>query len=134
MTGKYSVLDHAADARIRAEGPDFPETLRALCLGMWSLMVNLTQVPLVRTWEVTAQGDDEEEMVVRLLNEHLYRLAREGLVVGDLTINKHESGSVVTECRGAAVADGVELLREVKAATYNDIVVTPTLMEVTFDL
>lgn len=134
MTGKYVILDHQADARVRAEGADFAETLRALCLGMWSLMVDLETVPDRKSWEVAAEGDDEEELVVKLLNEHLYRFAGEGLVVKDLLVLSVTPGSVLTRCRGATVEDGVEILREVKAATYNDILITPTLMEVTFDL
>ncbi|MBE3520159.1 MAG: archease [Firmicutes bacterium] len=134
MTGKYTILDHQADARVRAEGRDFAETLRALCLGMWSLMVDLQAVPDKERWEVAAEGDDEEELVVKLLNEHLYRLAGEGLVVRDLLVTFPEPRLVLTRCRGATVEDGVEIFREVKAATYNDILITPTLMEVTFDL
>ncbi|HHY34778.1 MAG TPA: archease [Firmicutes bacterium] len=134
MTGKYIILDHQADARIRAEGQDFAETLRALCLGMWSLMIDAEAVPDKERWEVAAEGDDEEELVVKLLNEHLYRLSGEGLVVKDLLVMFPAPGSVLTRCRGATVRDGVDILREVKAATYNDILITPTLMEVTFDL
>ncbi len=134
MTGKYIILDHRADARIRAEGSDFAQTLRALCLGMWSLMVDTETVPDKKSWEVAVEGDDEEELVVNLLNEHLYRFAGEGLVVKDLLVSSMAPGSVLTRCRGASVEDCVEILREVKAATYNDILITPTLMEVTFDL
>lgn len=134
MTGKYIILDHQADARIRAEGRGFAETLRALCLGMWSLMVDMETVPDKQSWEVAAEGDDEEEIVVNLLNEHLYRLSGEGLVVRDVLVISTAPGSVLTRCRGATIGDGVEILREVKAATYNDILITPALMEVTFDL
>lgn len=134
MSGKYWVLDHTADARVRAEGEDFCDTLRALCLGMWSLIADPGEVPDLRAWEVSAEGEDLEQLVVGLLNEHLYRLSLEGLVVRDLVVERTGPLSVVTHCRGATLRDGVQTSCEVKAATYHAILVTPTLMEVTFDL
>ena len=134
MAGVFTVLDHRADARIRAEGRDFSDTLRALSLGMWSLMVDVEAVPDRRRWQISVTGNDGEEIVVKILNEQLYRLSADGLVVRDMCVTLIGPGSVLAKCRGATVQDGVEVLREVKAATYNDILITSTLMEVTFDL
>jgi len=132
MEPGFTLLGHTADVKVRARGPDFEGTLGNLVKGMLAVLYDDPAVAgeLYRDLVVTAP--DRESQVVALLNEILYVLESEGLAPSDVSGVRTEEAALragVTWGRAKG-----RLVREVKAATYHQLLVTDTLMEVVLDL
>lgn len=153
-------LPHVSDVRIRAWGDSLEETFAEVCLGMWALVVpvvadvkalaarpgiparihSYTRASASPTaWDVSVTASDLDELLVNLLNEQIARFDSEGLVataVESLSV-RGESGAWVAQ----AVLQGCRVVelpmppaRSLKAATYQDLRVSPQLVEVTLDV
>lgn len=135
----YEYLAHVSDVRIRAWGRTLEETLTQACLGMWALVADPADVVTTRTWEVSASAPDLDELLVNLLNEQILLFDAEGLVaaaVESLSMLPAAPARVVrATLRGCRVGElRAPPARAVKAATYQDLRVSPLLVEVTLDV
>ncbi|HHY45105.1 MAG TPA: archease [Firmicutes bacterium] len=138
-TQSYEFRDHVADVRIRAWGTGFKETLVAVTTAVWRYVLGDVALPRSRTWGVSTEGQDMDDILVSFLNEQIYLYDSEGLVplsVKELKVTEEEGAfrleAVFEGCLVAEMPGPPE--RQVKAATYNDLVVRPDLIEVTLDV
>lgn len=132
MEPGFVLLEHTADVKVRASGPDFAGTLANLVRGMLTVLYDDPEVPGEFARDLVAAGYDRESQVVALLNEILYILESEGRVPGELTgVRLEETALQASITWGRARG---RMLREIKAATYHQLLVTDTLMEVILDL
>ena len=135
----YEFQDHVADVRIWAWGNGFEETLVAVTTAVWSYVLGDVSLPRSRSWEVSAEGHDMDDIVVSFLNEQIYLYESEGLVplsVKDLKV-QGKDGALRLEAlfEGCLLTEmPVSPERQVKAATYHGLVVGPELIEVTLDV
>jgi SHS2 domain-containing protein len=135
----YEYAKHVADVRIRAWGSGLEETLVAVTGGLWRYVLGNASVPITRSWEVSARGQDLEDALVGFLNEQIFLYESEGLLpasVKDLRV-RGEHGAVSLRalfegCLSNEMPTAPE--RQVKAATFHELVVRPELIEVTLDV
>lgn len=132
MAPGFVLLEHTADVKVRASGPDFAGTLANLVRGMLTVLYDDPEVPGEFARDLVAAGYDRESQVVALLNEILYILESEGRVPGELTGVRVEEAALRASITWGRARG--RMLREIKAATYHQLLVTDTLMEVILDL
>lgn len=157
----FEYLDHVSDVRLRAWGPSLEETFAEASLGMWAVIADPGDVPALLRWTVSASGSDLHELLVNLLNEQILRFDSDGLVAGGVESvvvaglgdtafaakgdispfgkdapaapeNAFTVSAVLAGCRSSELAKPV--MRCIKAATFQDLLVSATLVEVTLDV
>jgi len=132
MASGFTLLNHTADVKVRAHGPNFGVTLGNLVKGMLAVLYDdLTWSENSRR-ELAVGGPDSESRVVAFLNEILYILESEDVFPAAMTGVRVEGDRLFADIAwGRAKRRPV---REIKAATYHQLLVTDTVMEVVFDL
>ncbi len=115
------MIDHTADIGIAAYGSDLNSLFSNAAVGMLSLMIK-TDVPrhdVARAISLVAE--DNETLLVEWLNELLYIIYTERLVLYkfDIFIDK---GRLTARCFGQRLEPGSHrFTREIKAATYHNL-------------
>jgi SHS2 domain-containing protein len=121
--GSFAVLDHPADVRLRLRGPDPAALYDAAVRGLAAVITDQAPPgPVTSGVDVDLEGVDEADLLVRLLNEALYRLESGGdLAVGftaSQAVPRRLTGTLRLARPGPSQAGS---LLEVKAATYGDL-------------
>ena len=120
MSG-HRQIEHTADLAFEIWGADFGELLSEAARAVIAVMTDAQSVRGVDRRDVEIEALDDEDRLVRWLNEVLYLALVEGFVVHDAALESTPAG-----LRGYAVgkADArASIVTEVKSATYHDLVV-----------
>ncbi len=132
----FRELDHTADLRLEIYGKDRAELFRNAIEALY-IVLGLTperERPRGSPGEtVRIQGPDPEEVLIRLLNELLYRANEEGrqLIPEAVSVGKEAGGEkgfevVVTGWWYSLSKEEMDWDREIKAVTYHDVLIRPT--------
>ncbi len=135
----YEHRDHISDVRVKAWGSCLEETFAQACLGMWALVAEPSSVPLKTRWTVLADGQDLDELLVNLLNEQILAFDAKGLVAAGVeSLSVEERGGIFTAKAALSGCESGQLRNPpagyLKAATFHDLLVSATLVEVTLDI
>ncbi len=132
-TGSYRYFQHTADVGLEAQGADLEEAFAAAAAGLCALMVDPATVRLQRTWSIRVTAPDYETLLVRWLNEIIYRHETRGEVYARFGVSLESAegpsdSSDLSRMSLHAKVSGEKLnptrhrqLHEVKAATYHGI-------------
>ncbi len=77
----FETFEHTADVGVVAHGRTLEEMFANVGLAMFQIVVNLDTVVEKEAREVTAEGNDWESLLVRWLNELIYLLDAEGMLL-----------------------------------------------------
>jgi len=132
MEPDFTLLEHTADVKVRASGPNFRGTLVNLTRGMLALLFDDLAITGELRRDLMVDGYDRESRVVTFLNEVLYVLESEGLAPSAIGVVRLEEDLLSADVTWGRPRG--RMVREIKAATYHQLLVTDTLMEVVFDL
>ncbi|MEW5722108.1 MAG: archease [Thermodesulfobacteriota bacterium] len=125
--GGYELTDHTADLGAVFHGRSLEDLFASAGLALFELMVDRPPGPVGEEIEVKVEGADVGDLLVRFLSELLYLFQVRELVVADIRIGE------VSPTRLAAMllvlpfdptVHGAG--REIKAATYHDLLVEQT--------
>jgi SHS2 domain-containing protein len=83
---------HTADLRVEAWGATREECLEQAVRGVCESFLDLTGVAGVRVREVLVRADRDEDLLVALLEEVVYRLDTEGEVPVDVELSPVDGG------------------------------------------
>jgi len=118
----YQIIDHTADLGIIVKGIDEKDVFIRAAYAMTDLMVkgDISKKPVIK--DVSLQGEDFPDLMVRWLGEILYLFHGEKLLVHSITI---KSISPIT-LRSTFTLSSFEpehhqVKREIKAVTYHQI-------------
>ena len=121
----HETIEHGADMGIRGWGSETREAFEEIARAMFELIVDGEGIEPEKRFDVRAEGETEEELLVDFLNGLLTRADIEEMVFLDVDIDMLEETEGTGTWHIEAVAGGVpmagvgeRLLREVKAATY----------------
>ncbi len=121
MSKPYEIIDHTADIGIAARGSDLAALFSSAASGMLSLLTDVDSLQQVVTREVRLEAADTETLLVQWLNELLYIIDTEKLILHkfDISVDK---GRLSAKCAGQKL-DTIShrFRREIKAATYHDL-------------
>ena len=125
MRGKpFEVIDHIADIGIIAHGCDLSELFTNAASGMLHLQTGQNAIKPEVKREIMLEAGDPETLLVEWLNELLYLLDTERLLLNKFEIHI-EQNKLRANCRGMVMDPARhKLKREIKAATYHDLRIT----------
>lgn len=119
---KYEVFEHVADVGLHIYGSSFGELLENAGIALFELIADLSTVKPVDTLEISARGDNIEELFMAWLRELLYIFHGEGYLLKDFKVSELGKGLV----KGVVKGERIDSMRhsmhgEVKGATYHNL-------------
>lgn len=134
----FELLDHTADALVRARGDSLAELLAACAEGMFSVIVEEGEIRDRTNVAVELEAADAEELVHAWLRELLYRSSADGLVFARFDVQAAAPTGLRAICHGEPFDPERHYGTEVKAVTWHAFKVEETpegwLAEVLFDI
>ncbi len=128
MTGQgggkrgYRVIDHTADLGIRVFGRGLEELFANAAFALFDQLTDLDKVREESSSALRVEGAGMAELLVRWLNELLYRSESEGWLFKSFSISHLEPNSLDAVARGEKFDPSRhEWKREIKAATYHQL-------------
>jgi len=120
----YKTLDHTADIGIRVKAAGLKQLFADAALAMLEVIVECDEGGRGETREISIEGRDYPDLMVRWLSEILYLFAGEKLVTGAVDIVSLFETNLVAKV-SVSVLDGERhrVIREIKGVTYHDITV-----------
>ncbi len=119
----FDEIEHTADWAIRVRGATLPDLFVSAAVGMYSLMADLSAVKPAFERTVEARGMDAEALLVKWLNELVYRTEMDGEVFCQFQIDSFEPTHLRATVRGDR---GIPLKKEIKAVTFHNLRIEST--------
>ncbi len=121
----FEILEHTADIGFRVRGSSLPELFEQAALALETVAVDTRDVQQKAAYPIAASGGSQEELLVNWLNEVLYYLDGERVVMGRVQVEQLE------DCRitGLGWGEPREDTRHapklvVKGVTYHQLKIT----------
>jgi len=125
MESGYRILEHPSDVGIEASGPDLREAFRQAAMGMISIVVNPSSVRGSVRKDISIEGSDVENLLVRWLSEILYLYDGEDFLAGSIELLELSSTKLRAKVFGEHVDEQRHSLKmDVKAVTYHQLSVS----------
>lgn len=121
---KYRFFEHTADAKFQAYGKTLEEAFSNAALAMFSIIVDTEKVRQKKEWAVKVEGNDEKALLYEFLEELLFLLDTEHMILNTVKTLKIEGNTLTASILGDVINENYEMLGEVKAVTYNDMEIT----------
>ena len=137
----YKFFHHTADAKFQAYGQTFEETFVHAALAVASLMWDWKKIAKKIEIPVKVEGNDLEQLLVSFLEEILYLLDTQNFLlcsIDNISLEgKKEGWKIHASFKGDKNAIEYEIFGDVKAITYNEIIVknqAPFMVQVVADI
>jgi len=111
-------IDHTADRALRVWGKTQADLFIGSARGMVRLMADLDAVAATTWRQVRLEAADVETLLVRWLNELLFRMEAEGLLFSDFRVDLSSDNRLVAHLGGDR---GQVTKAHIKAATFHDL-------------
>lgn len=119
---KFDIIEHTADAGIVAYGVSLKEAFANVAYGMFSLIADLDGVKEDFRRSVQIEAHDQEGLVVAWLNDLLYLLDVEGVILKRFDVSFLTDTGLKAEVFGERIDRSRHVLRAgIKAATYHSL-------------
>jgi len=116
----FELLEHTADAGVRAWGSSREELFEAAAQGMYAIALGPAPREGNQTLAFHVAGERSEDLLVRFLSELLFILDSRGLAATSLAISFLKPGGLEVKGNFTRVeATAVE--REIKSPTYHQL-------------
>lgn len=119
--GGHRQIEHTADLAFEIWAADFDELMGEAARAVVAVLTDAQPIAGVDRRDIELAAIDDEDRLVRWLNEVLYLALVDGFLVHDTVLDRTPTG-----LRGHVLgkADArAEIVTEVKSATYHDLVV-----------
>ncbi len=119
----HKFLEHVADIYVEAWGASLEEAFEEAAKAMFESMVDIESVQPSRRVDVSVEAVSLETLLVDWLNELLYYVDADGLLLSNFKVEKIEKLDGTYKLKGYAEGEPInpekhQLKIEVKAATY----------------
>ena len=119
---RFELIDHTADIGVLAYGSDAREAFANAAHGMFSIIVSPEGVGEDYTREVHIQASDQETLLVSWLNELLYIMDVERVILSRFEITHINQEGLWARVYGEKIDTSRHQLKTaVKAATYHSL-------------
>ena len=120
MKKGFEIIEHTADAGIRAYGSDIKEVFANTARGLFSLITELDDVGEAEYRDIELTAPDEENLLVEWLNELIYLFDAENMLFKRFEISEIDKTKLKVRSYGERVDSSRHQLKTgVKAATYH---------------
>jgi protein archease len=121
---RFRTIEHTADIGIEVEADTLAELFAGAAEGMFSLIVSPGVVSQLLSRHLTLEANDLEELMFSWLNELLYLLDADSLLLSRFEITRVETTHLDATVSGERFDPGRHsLMEEIKAATYHQMTV-----------
>jgi SHS2 domain-containing protein len=114
----FEEVEHTADAALRVRGKDFAQLLRNAAFGMLKLAQIFPGEGTGKRESIRIKASDREDLLVRWLEELLFRLESCGVVYRDIELKLGKENSLVATLTEVPVAG---MGKQIKAVTYHNL-------------
>src|SRR5689334_18473036 len=111
MVGRFEFLEHPSDVGILAHGENRREALIALSQGLANIIVDPSAVACSDEREFRIQGIDAPAQVINWLNEILFFLDTEGLLLTQFEVDAWTENEIRGRGRGETLVSDRHTLR-----------------------
>ena len=121
---KYRFVDHPADLAVELKADSRENLFQSGLEAVIALLTgeeDQTVLPDLDVVTIIADGYDDEERLIGLLNEFLYLCQVKDFYPVSVEKVSFDSTRVTAVVKGQNSGHGLRLVREIKAATYHDI-------------
>ena len=117
---KYETFDHTADLGIRVFGRTVEEVFVNAAYALFDQWTDLRKVRKRISQEISVQGSDREDLLIRWLGELLFLGESRGFLFKEFTIRSLDSTSLKAVARGENFDPSRHRFKtEIKAVTYH---------------
>ena len=125
---RFEYLDHTADVKFRAYGDSLEEAFGNAALAVFNVMVDTSGVKEKTRKKISAEGDDVQALLYDFLEKFLILLDSENYFLASvkkvkIAGNDGDGYSLEAETEGDDAAKYETIGPQVKAVTYNDMIV-----------
>jgi len=118
----YSLFNHIADLGMSVTGHSCEDLFRNAGLAVLELLVHTADSKSENKIDISINGNDLPDLMVKWLSEILYFFEGERLVVTEIVINAINSNKLISTLSVMEFNSQFhEVLREIKAVTYHQI-------------
>ena len=118
----FEIIDHTADLGIAVAGTSLKELFQNASHAMMRIMVEQVPVETGEATQISVQGSDLPDLMVRWLGEILYIFQGENRLVTQAEINRITPKHLDARIRTIPLSpENHEILTEIKAVTYHQI-------------
>lgn len=118
----YRFIDHTADIAMEVSGRTLADLVRHAVWGLVEAMGGAGGVVAEKSVPVEIPYQNEEELIVKVLNEMLYQLSTQHFLTCDIRVRRIEGGTMSVALIGGVVTEKDErMLTEIKSATYHGL-------------
>jgi SHS2 domain-containing protein len=120
MGRDFEIIEHTADAGIRAYGADLQEAFANAARGLFSLITELDNIREVEYRDIKLNAPDQESLLVEWLNELIYLFDADNMIFARFDITQLSETRLKARVYGEKVDSSRHRLKTgVKAATYH---------------
>ena len=120
----YRLLDHTADLGIETNGTTLSDLFEKTGNALLHLMFRVTHPGITRLINIDLEGNDLEDLMVKWLSEILYLFEGENMIVTKIIIDHLSTGTIKSTFIVSPYNPELhEIMREIKAVTYHQIMV-----------
>jgi protein archease len=132
---RFKTLEHPSDVGLIALGKDHKEIFSNAAYGMFSLMADLGRVENKQSFKLKVTATDLESLLINWLNELIFYEESKKVLLNDFKIKKLSNKNIEAEVAGETInLDKHFVYRPSKAATYNQLQITPNQATIIFDV
>ena len=132
---RFKPVDHPSDIGIIAYGKTQKEIFENAAFGLFSLMANLDKVTPKQIISLKVAGGNIEELLVNWLNELVFLEDSKKMLFRKFTVKQLSDYALEAEVYGEKIDMKThELFRPIKAATYNQLQISPNQAKIVFDV
>jgi SHS2 domain-containing protein len=119
---KYEIFDHTADMGVRVFGRTLEEIFVNAACALFDQWTDLRKVRKQISQEISIQGSDREDLLIRWLGELLFLGETRGFLFKEFTIRRLDSTSLKAVARGEIFDPSRHRFKtEIKAVTYHQV-------------
>lgn len=119
--GSFRILEHTADIGFEAYGETEEETLANASMALVSIITDPDSIKIVDSKTVEVKADDNEQLLVRYLNEVLYIIDGESFLPAKATVQREKDFSLRAVLHGETRTALHDVRTDVKAITYHQL-------------
>ena len=131
----YKVIDHTADVCVRVSAKSLKDLLKNAAKAMMRIITNPEKVKPMKSIKMSVKGDNKEEVLVKWLQEILYKVEVKKMLFKDFEIldinDKYVSGKAYGENIDLKRHD---LLHQIKAITHHNLKIKKAKDKLTVDI
>ncbi len=119
---RFELIEHTADAGIKAYGKTKEEMFKNAALGMFDIMASLKNIKLQESIDVELEAKNTEELLVAWLRELLYQAQAKKILFKKFAFQDLNETRLRAICYGEKINPKKHHFKtEIKAVTYHQL-------------